>query len=79
MYDNDPINGYYNLLVAVIVRAVDDFLQNKEQMTEYELRKCLRNFFSDESKIDAIVTRAKDLIEAGYKSVSEGRFYEKEK
>lgn len=86
MHDNDPINGYYNLLVAIIVRAIDDYLSVnrknvkywKPMLTEDELRNTLKNFFSDEAKVDAIMGRANALLEAGYTSVSEGRYYEKE-
>lgn len=77
VHRSDESNGYYDLLVAIVVQAINDYLwvnrqkttskriPESERMEDEDLDIFLHCMFSDEIKINAIKRRAKELRESG--------------
>ena len=68
----DPTaEGYYNLLIAIIKRAINDCLGANHKYPAYvlsieELESFLHNMFSDNNKVDAIVKLLKYILDNCY-------------
>ena len=54
---SDPINAYYDLLIAVVRQAVNDYLTDVIQ--EKELENFFHDFFSDDDKVELFMRQAK--------------------
>ena len=76
---SENIEAYYDLLVAIVVQAINDYLWiNREKKKYYLADECLddeglqiflRNMFSNEDKVDKIMQEARKLRESGIKSI----------
>lgn len=80
---HDPTaEGYYNLLIAIIKRAINDCLGVNHKYPAYvlsieELESFLHNMFSDDNKVDAIIKRVQYLLDNGYTYLGEEDYYDK--
>ena len=54
---SDPINAYYDLLIAVVRQAVNDYLTDVIQ--EKELENFFHDFFSDDDKVELFMKQVR--------------------
>mgnify|MGYP003291502383 CR=1 FL=1 len=75
---SENIEGYYDLLVAIVVQAMNDYLwvnrtdkkiPENARLNDEELLYFLRCLFSNEDKVDKIMQEARKLRESGIKSI----------
>lgn len=75
---SENIEGYYDLLVAIVVQAINDYLwvnrtdkkiPENARLNDEELLYFLRCLFSNEDKVNAIMQEARKLRKSGTKSI----------
>ena len=82
----ENIKGYYNIMIAMIIQAFDDFLavnsfakwhhmKEWEKLDEQSLREFLERMFSDKDKVDMYMKQAIYLRDNGYVAVPKGDIY----
>lgn len=75
---SENIEGYYDLIVAIVVQAINDYLwvnrtdkkiPENAKLNDEELLYFLRCLFSNEDKVDKIMQEARKLRKSGIKSI----------
>lgn len=74
----ENIEAYYDLIVAIVVQAINDYLwvnrtdkkiPENARLDDDELLYFLRCLFSNEDKVDKIMQEARKLRASGIKSI----------
>lgn len=75
---SENIEGYYDLIVAIVVQAINDYLwvnrtdkkiPENARLDDEQLLYFLRCLFSNEDKVDKIMQEARKLRKSGIKSI----------